>query len=76
MNDDNVEMVRDDKPTVLGTVKILVLSDGNVQVTGPVDNPVIMLNIFSKAMAAVANHVAMKVKGNGIPQGPPLIPLN
>ena len=46
------------EPTVLGTVKILVLSDGNVSVIGPVNNPVVMLNIFGRAMAAVANYIA------------------
>ncbi|MBE9572715.1 MAG: hypothetical protein IMF11_18980 [Proteobacteria bacterium] len=69
---------KQDKPTVLGEVKILVLSDGNVTVVGPVDNPVVMMNIFSRAMAAVANHVAMKENENGIvvPQEPPLVSLN
>ena len=66
------------EPIVLGEVKILVLSDGNVSVVGPVDNPVVMLNIFSRAMAAVANHVAMQVKPGqvAVPQKPPLVSLN
>jgi hypothetical protein len=77
MNDDKVEMMKDDKPTVLGKVEILVLSDGNVSVRGPVDNPVVMLNIFSKAMAAVANHVATKITEDMIvPQKPPIVSLN
>jgi len=59
------------EPTVLGTVKILVLSDGNVSVMGPVNNPVIMLNIFGRAMAAVANHIAeSEEKKRVVPEAP------
>jgi len=59
------------KPTVLGKVEIFIYNDGNVSVTGPVDNPVVMLNIFGRAMAAVANHVATKT-----PAQPNIVSLN
>ena len=64
------------EPTVLGTVKILVLSDGNVTVVGPVNNPVVMLNIFGRAMAAVANHVAKSEEENQATPKPPIVSLN
>ncbi|MCK4819806.1 hypothetical protein KA005_28840 [bacterium] len=75
---DEKKVEEQDKPTVLGTVEILVMSDGNVSVKGPVDNAVVMLNIFSRAMAAAANHVAMKEKPSQIvvSQKPPLVSLN
>jgi len=62
--------------TVLGTVKILVLSDGNVSVNGPVDNPVIMLNIFGRAMEAVANHVAKKMEDSQVTPQTPIVSPN
>ena len=54
------------KPIVLGKVEIIVFTDGNVSVVGPVDNPVVMLDIFGKAMGAVARHVATLAGENGI----------
>jgi len=73
---DEKQMESQKEPTVLGTVKILVLSDGNVSVMGPVDNPVIMLNIFGRAMAAVANHVARGVEENQVIPKAPIVSLN
>jgi len=64
------------EPTVLGTVKILVLSDGNVSVMGPVNNPVIMLNIFGRAMAAVANHIAESEQRKQVVPEAPIVPIN
>ena len=64
------------EPTVLGTVKILVLSDGNVSVIGPVNNPVIMLNIFGRAMAAVANHIAESEEKKRVVPEAPIVTMN
>lgn len=48
-------------PTVLGVVEIAVLSDGGVSVKGPVGNPIIMMNIFGKALLATADHAAKEM---------------
>ena len=54
----------DEKRTTLGTVKILVFSDGNITVEGPIDNPTVMLSIFGRAMVAVADHIAKQAEVN------------
>lgn len=66
------------KPTVLGKVEILVYSDGNVSVKGPVDNPVIMMNIFGRAMNAVVNHITARAEEGQIvaPSQPNIIVPN
>ena len=53
-------------------VDISIFSDGHLQVNGPIKNPLIMMDIFGKAMGACVNFVNQemeklaKLEGNGI----------
>jgi len=40
-----------------------VLDNNSVTVSGPIDQPALILDIFSKAMAAVAQHIAKQEQG-------------
>lgn len=46
-----------EKATVVGRFQIEMLSDGSVNVNGPIKNPVIVLDCFGKALSAVADYV-------------------
>lgn len=48
--------VEKDELKVVGKVEIFMLSDGGVSVTGPLKNPVLMMEIFSKAMGGVVTY--------------------
>lgn len=59
-------------PKVLGTVTIDVLDNNSVTVNGPINQPALILDIFSKAMSAVAQHIA-KQESKLIAMPPPKI---
>ena len=40
----------------LTTVKIELKDDGNVSVSGPLNSPIIMMDIIGKALIAIAQH--------------------
>jgi len=53
----NKNQVKEPKePTLLAKVEISVFSDGNVSVTGPIANPALAMDIFGKALGAVARY--------------------
>ena len=54
-----------DKPKIIGKVEIFILNNGQVTVMGPVNNPLLMMEIFGKAMEAVVTHIAND-QSNGI----------
>ena len=42
---------------VVGTFQIVMYSDGNINVSGPIKNPVVVLDVFGRALTAVADYV-------------------
>jgi len=46
-----------EKATIIGRFQIEMLSDGSVNINGPIKNPVIVLDCFGKALSAVADYV-------------------
>ena len=57
------QQVKTESPKVLGRVTIDVLDNNSVTVSGPIEQPALILDIFSKAMAAVAQHIAKQGQG-------------
>ena len=43
------------KAVVVGTFKIDMYSDGNVNISGPIKNPMVVLDVFGRALTAVAD---------------------
>lgn len=52
------QKIKQEDPKVLGQVVINILDNGSVSVGGPINQPALILDIFSKAMAAVAQHIS------------------
>jgi hypothetical protein len=52
---DNVKV---EEPKVIGRVEISLLSNGGVNVQGPIGNPILTLEIFGKAISTVATYLA------------------
>ena len=50
---------------VVGTFKIEMRSDGNVNVSGPIKNPVLVLDVFGRALASVAGYVTSEMDKSG-----------
>lgn len=62
------------EPKVIGKVEIFMLNGGGVSVVGPVGNPVLMMEIFGKAMAACVAHIAKEASGRiVVPPNPGLV---
>lgn len=57
-NGNTSQQAKQKDPKVLGTVTIDVLDNNSVTVNGPINQPALILDIFSKAMSAVAQHIA------------------
>ena len=51
------KVVEEKKVEIVGKVEIFMLSDGNVSVSGPLKNTALIINVFGKALEAVANFV-------------------
>ncbi len=45
----------------IGAFRIAMYSDGNINVSGPIKNPVVVLDVFGRALAAVAEYVTKNV---------------
>ena len=60
---DNVKV---EEPKVIGEVKIFLLSNGGVNIQGPIGNPILTLEIFGKTMSAVAAHLSNEARGKVI----------
>lgn len=45
----------------VGAFRIAMYSDGNINVSGPIKNPVVVLDVFGRALAAVAEYVTKNV---------------
>jgi phosphoribosyl-dephospho-CoA transferase len=58
MKNGNGSQTKQKGPKVLRQVTIDVLDNSSVTVNGPINHPALILDIFSKAMAAVAQHIA------------------
>jgi phosphoribosyl-dephospho-CoA transferase len=71
-NGNTSQQAKQKDPKVLGTVTIDVLDNNSVTVNGPINQPALILDIFSKAMAAVAQHIA-KQESKLIAAPPPKI---
>jgi hypothetical protein len=52
------QQAKQEGPKVLGRVTIDILDNNSVSVSGPIEQPALMLDIFSKAMAAVAQYIS------------------
>ena len=52
-------------PEIIGKVEISILNNGQVTVKGPVNNSLLMMEIFGRAMEAVVTHIAND-QSNGI----------
>jgi len=57
------EMKATEKPTILGTISINLLSDGNVNVSGPLQDPATVGNAFGKAIHALILWHTQQAKG-------------
>jgi hypothetical protein len=55
MSDEKV--VEGKEVRVVGKIEIFVLSDGNVTVSGPLKNTAAIIDIFGKALGALANFI-------------------
>ncbi|MBE9570748.1 MAG: hypothetical protein IMF11_08975 [Proteobacteria bacterium] len=49
--------VEEKEVSVLGKIEILILSDGNVTVNGPLKNMALTVNTFGKALEALAGFI-------------------
>ena len=65
---------------VVGTFKIDMYSDGNVNISGPIKNPVVVLDVFGRALSAVADYVTRQARepiGDvTMPNKPKIVTLN
>ena len=52
------QQVKQEGPKVLGRVTIDILDNNSVTISGPINQPALILDIFSKAVAAVAQHIS------------------
>ena len=59
LNEKNQEAV------VIGTFKIEMCNDGSVNVSGPIGNPMVVLDVFGRALTAVADYVAREMAKSG-----------
>lgn len=72
---DGPQQVKHESPKVLGRVTIEVLDNNGVTVSGPIEQPALILDIFSKAMAAVAQHISkQRPKLITVAQQPVVVP--
>jgi hypothetical protein len=66
---------------ILATLEILLHNNGNVTVTGPINNPIAVMDMLSRGLKAIADHFAKqameKEKSNIItPDKPKIVTLN
>jgi len=48
------------QPMIVNTISINMLSNGGVNVSGPITDPILVLSVFSKAFNALAVHYAQE----------------
>lgn len=51
------EVEKKEEVKIVGTVKIFLHNNNGISVEGPVNNPVLMMQIFGKAMESVAAYI-------------------
>lgn len=49
------------KPHILGSIKFNILSDGHVNVSGPITDPVVVLDVLGKGCIALAAYYAKEM---------------
>ena len=60
------------RPKVLNTISVNILDNGNVQVSGPISDPVLVLDVLGKALMAVAQFQHQN-KGRIVQASPKLV---
>jgi hypothetical protein len=65
----------DEQPTprVLATLAIDYRSDGNVSVSGPIKDPILIMDVLGKALQAIANFQQEEKAGSIIQPKPSLV---
>ncbi len=48
------------KPTIINTISINLLSDGQVNVSGPIQNPIAIMGILGQAMGVLSRFYAQE----------------
>ena len=48
------------KPEVINTIAINLLSDGGVNVSGPIQNPVVVIDVLGRALNALSQYYAQE----------------
>ena len=51
------------EPQIMGTVSIDILDDGNVKVSGPIQDPAFVVGLMGKVMSALANFYVKQKEG-------------
>ena len=66
------------EPELSLKVEILIHENGNISVTGPIKNPILMMDIFGRAMRTVADYNAKEAmeRQRIIPVGSKIVSLN
>ena len=54
------EQHKQEEAVVLNTISINLLSNGSVNVSGPINNPIVVMDVFSKAFSALAQYYAQQ----------------
>uniref|UniRef100_A0A6M3JU44 Uncharacterized protein n=1 Tax=viral metagenome TaxID=1070528 RepID=A0A6M3JU44_9ZZZZ len=62
-----------DETKVIARFGISVLSDGNVNISGPIKEPIFVLDVFGRAMSAVANFIVQEKQKSIIEPAKPSI---
>lgn len=68
-----LDNVKNEEVKIIGKVEIFLLSNGEVQVKGPLKNSLIMMDVFGKALLAVANFTANEMKDCAVIEQPNII---